>query len=123
MQKGFNKMAKISKANLYAILWLDSQNKTTNEIAKELSISEPQILKALEKHKKTTEATTTTNNVNTAKAPVSRSQSLMIRETAGKKINSVAIMTGEASMANDALKNQAQPKTKNTDKYIFRPKN
>lgn len=111
-------MAKLSKANLYAIQWLNSQSKTAPEIAKELALTEKQVNSVLEKNSIASEK----NNIKIAKS-TSRSQNLMIRETAGKKNNSVAIMTGEASMLNDELKhktkNTDQPKT---DKYIFRPK-
>lgn len=109
-------MARPSKAQQYAILWLNSQNMTTQQIAEELSISEKQVQSAVEKHTPPAEPA-----IQTAKQPVgTRSQNLMIRQTSGKKTNTVAIMTGEASMLNDSLKDKSQQQ-RNTDKYIFRP--
>jgi len=115
-------MTKLSKANTYAIQWLNSQNKQPIEIADELKLKIDQVNLVLEKSILNMEKN---NNIQTTKSPASRSHDLMITKTSGKKTNSVAIMTGEASMANDALKNQI-PKNnqlRNTDRYIFRPKN
>jgi tyrosyl-tRNA synthetase len=113
-------MAKINKTLGYAISWLNSQNKSPIEIADELKITEKQVLAALEK----VSTSTSENNLKTAKSPASRSQNLMIRETAGKKNNHVAIMTGEASALNDSLKDNMPiiPRTRN-ENFIFKPKN
>lgn len=111
-------MAKINKIQKYAILWLNSQNYTVADISKELTLTEKQIRSVVQ----STEQTDST--IPTAKSPVSssRSQNLMIRETAGKRTKSVAIMTQEASMINDDYKNKiSDNQKKNTDKYIYRP--
>lgn len=114
-------MAKLSKTNTYAIQWLNSQGKNVEEIATELSLTEKQVSSVVEK---TTKSGAELSNIKTAKSPSAsgRSMNLMIRETAGKKTNSVSIMTGEASMINDQFKNQSTNQQRKTDKYIFRPK-
>jgi hypothetical protein len=114
-------MARLGKAQIYAIQWLNSQEKSPIEIADELTITVKQVNSILEKSGGKNDNAT----IKTAKSPASRSQNLMIRETSAKKTNSVAIMTGEASMVNDSLKGQAPKPNQlpNTDKYIFRPKN
>jgi len=113
-------MARINKTLGYAISWLNSQNKSPIEIADELKITEKQVLTVLEK----VSTSTSDNNLKTAKSPASKSKSLMITETAGKKSNNVAIMTGAASMLNDSLKDNMPniPRTRN-DSFIFKPKN
>lgn len=112
-------MARLNKTHRYAIQWLNSQSKSSIEIAQELSLPEKQVVSVIEKYAKTASE----NNIKTAKSSSSRSQNLMIRETAGKKTNSVAIMTGEASMLNDELKNKiTNPSNPKTDNCIFRPK-
>lgn len=118
MQKERFKMARLSKTQIYAIRWLDSQQKSASEIAEELNLKEDQISKTIEKYSISKKET---NSIKDAKSPVSRSQNLMIRETSAKKTNNVAIMTKEASELNDHLKNQptAHPVT---EKAIFRPR-
>lgn len=102
----------------YSILWLNSQNTSIDHIAKELSLTEKQIRSVIE----TTDQKTSTVPIAKSSASSSRSHNLMIRETAGKKTKSVAIMTGEASMINDEYKKQLSgDQQKNTDKYIYRP--
>jgi hypothetical protein len=113
-------MSRINKTLSYAISWLNSQNKSPIEIADELKITEKQVLAALEK----VSTSTTENNLKTAKSSASRSKDLMITETAGKKTNNVAIMTGAASSLHDSLKDSMPniPRTRN-DNFIFKPKN
>lgn len=111
-------MARLSKTQIYAIRWLNSQDKNITDIAEELKIKEDQITKIIEKY---SSSKTEGNNIKNAKSPVSRSQSLMIRETAAKKTNNVAIMTKEASELNDHLKNQSTMHPV-TEKAIFRPR-
>lgn len=115
IQKERYSMPKLSKSNKYAIQWLNSQNLSIEEISEELKININQVSKELN-----------TANVNKPEAnsgaAISRSKQLMINQTASKKSNSVAIMTGEASMLNDSMKNTAHNSVqKNTDHYIFRP--
>lgn len=108
-------MPKLSKSNKYAIQWLNSQNLSIEEISEELKITINQVSKELNtSNAQQSEPDSITNN--------SRSKQLMINQTAGKKSNSVAIMTGEASMLNDSMKNTGHSSLqKNTDHYIFRP--
>lgn len=111
-------MARLSKIQIYAIRWLNSQGKNNEQIADELDISNTQVKKTLEQN---TSSKTDNETIKTAKEPASRSQKLMIRETANKKTKNVAIMTKEASEFNDHLKQQAA-KHPLTEKAIFRPR-
>ena len=110
-------MARTTKVQQYAILWLHSNNKDANAIAKELSMDLKQVEKVLEKSNNIPKST-----VQTASEPVKRptSKDLMIRHTSAKKNNSVAIMTKEASEVNDQAKKQNLTHP-NTQKNIFRP--
>lgn len=111
-------MARISKSNIYAIQWLNSQNLNDQEIAHELGLTEKQVSNTLKK------VSQTPSEPETQATTMSRSRQLMINQTAGKKTNSVAIMTKEASMVNDSMKDKMHNTTKpNTDHYIFRPNN
>lgn len=112
-------MPRLNKTQTYAIQWLNSQNKLPVEIADELKLSEKQVLGVLEK---ASTSTTEDSNIKTTKSPAStRSQNLMIRHTAGKKTNNVAIMTGEASALHDEMKKKTGFNP-NTEKAIFRPR-
>lgn len=108
-------MSKINKATIYAIKWLFSQGKTPKQISDELKISVKQVSSHIEEN---------TNEIseNSNQAPINPKK-LMITHTSGKKINNVAIMTGEASMLSDHFKkNQKEIENKNI-KGIYRPKN
>jgi hypothetical protein len=114
-------MARISKLHQYSIYWLNSQGNTVDSIADELSLETKQVSRVLEK----ANVINSDNSIKTTSGPVAEvsrltSKDLMIRHTAAKKNNSVAIMTKEASEMNDNSKktNSAHP---NTDKNIFRP--
>lgn len=111
-------MARLNKTQIYAIRWLNSQGKDVRQISDELDITNSQVQKTLEKN-----SISKTNNdaIKTAKEPASKSQNLMIRETASKKTKNVSIMTKEASQLNDQMKNQAA-KHPLTEKAIFRPR-
>jgi hypothetical protein len=111
-------MARLNKTQIYAIRWLHSQGKNNEQIADELDISNTQVNKTLEQN---TSSKTDKESIKTAKEPASRSQKLMIRETATKKTNNVSIMTKEASELNDQLKQQTA-KHPLTEKAIFRPR-
>lgn len=110
-------MSRLNKTQIYAIRWLNSQNKTAKQIADELELVESQVQKTLEKNT----ATSQDNNIKTAKSPSSKSHSLMITETASKKTKNVSIMTKEASELNDNIK-QNMCHHPVTEKAIFRPK-
>lgn len=110
-------MSRLTKEQTYAIRWLNSQGIEPIEIATELSITEKQVQKILEK------TTNSSDNpkIKTAKSPVSKSQDMMIRHTSSKNTNNVSIMTKEASQYNDTVKSSV-PVEKKSD-HIFRPRN
>lgn len=112
-------MARATKTQQYAVLWLNSTNVDIQSIAKELGMEIKQVQRILEKSQNTNQSN---NSINTASQPVTRptSKDLMIRHTSGKRNNSVAIMTKEASEINDQAKKQNQTHP-NTHKNIFRP--
>lgn len=106
-------MAKLSKVNTYAILWLDHAGYTTDQIIEEIGVTEKQVASVLDV-KRTTPTTTPKHNP----------KNLMITHTSGKKLNNVAIMTKDASaMADDARKNAPTSVGRNQEKNIFRPNN
>lgn len=111
-------MARLNKTQIYAIRWLDSQGKNIDQISDELDIPSTTVKKTVEKN---SSAKSDDKSIKTAKEPVSKSQNLMIRETASKKTKNVSIMTKEASELNDQIKNQAA-KHPLTEKAIFRPR-
>jgi len=110
-------MSKLNKTQIYAIRWLASQATSPEIIASELEINIEQVNKTMEKY-----GSSTTNEDNVQVKKSSTKISNMITETSGKKTNSVAIMTKEASERHDAMRNKTQTKH-NNEKTIFRPKN
>ena len=102
-------MAKISKVKEYAIRWLFSQQHDVASIVKEVGVAEASVQSMVDQiimenpPKKIT------------------SPDLMIRHTSSKGLNSVSIMTREASEINDANR---KPGTQGRDlnKSIFKPK-
>lgn len=115
-------MARISKSNTYAILWLNSQGETVTNISKELNLNESQISDILKKHNNQTNEKK--EGVQTTSEPVSnkyKSKDLMITDTVSKT-RKVAIMTKEASEINDTFKkNNVPPVSSKMEKNIFRP--
>jgi hypothetical protein len=91
-------MAKLSKVNKYAILWLKSQGLSDEIIKKELGVTIKQI-ESIEAPQQNTQ--TESNDRKTSK-------DFMIHETANR-VNSVAIMTKEASSMNDDFKKTNKP--------------
>lgn len=109
---------KINKTTGYAIQWLSSCNKTPEDIALELKLSVDQVIEYIEKHHQQNN----TNTIETKSSQVkSKSKDLMIRHTRDKKINSVSIMTQEASMTNDELKKNITPTSNRNADCIFKP--
>jgi hypothetical protein len=100
---------KITKTQEYAIMWLKHLKHNNESIAKELKISKDNIDKLT--LDKTEESEITISN-----------KSNMITHTAGKKINSVAIMTQTASEKSDQTLKNMQSLDRPTQKGIFRPK-
>ena len=106
-------MSKLNKIQKYAIQWLHSTGLDTDAIAKELNVSAEQVVSLIPKTQAVTNPTT---------APIPSAKDLMITHTSSKKINSVAIMTKEASQIGDESK-KAVPQINIEDrKGIFRPK-
>jgi len=106
-------MAKLTKVNTYAILWLHQSGHTTDQIVEELDVTEKQVSSVLADHAKVAATTSKTNPKN-----------LMITHTSGKKLNNVAIMTKDASSIGDETRKQASvSQGRNQEKNIFRPNN
>jgi hypothetical protein len=113
-------MSRLNKTQSYAILWMNSQGISVDQISKELTLTEKQINSVLEKNGQTPDASIKTKTSSVAPKE-SKTKSLMITESLSKKAK-VAIMTKEASSLNDELKKQApNVSTTKRDKGIFRP--
>lgn len=93
-------MAKLSKANKYAILWLKSQGKSIEEIQKELNVTMKQV--------ESTQQPVAIPGAKQQATAHKTSKDFMIHETANR-VNSVAIMTKEASSMNDDFKKANKP--------------
>jgi hypothetical protein len=106
-------MASLAKKDKYAILWLNSQGKSTEEISKDLGFSIKQVAAIVTKN---------SSEIKTTSGPVKKypSKELMITESASKK-NRVAIMTKESSAINDEQRKKNQAKSPKLEKGIFRP--
>ena len=105
-------MARVSKAQTYAVRWLDHENKNTEDIASELNLSVKQVTNILEKYGKSE------GSVETKQEPVSGVRSMMNSKTNSNK--GVTVMTQEASMA---IQESTQKKPPSTDRssYIYSP--
>lgn len=113
-------MARLSKTQNYAILWLNSQGVELVKIADELGLTEKQVLSVIEKGIDT--KISENAKIKTVKSSAnSRSKNLMITQTAGKKTKNVAIMTQEASQLNDELKKNQSGSNRYKDNVIYRP--
>lgn len=106
-------MARLSKSNKYAILWLNSQGNSAENICKELGVTTKQIDKILSEQPQIQQP-------QPENKPVSKTSSkdFMIRHSQNNN-NSVSIMTQQASMINDeARKNY--PKKPGNSSYIHK---
>ena len=113
-------MSKLNKTQSYAILWMNNQGISIDQISKELNLTEKQINSVLEKNAQTPDASIKTKTSSVA-SKESKTKSLMITESLSKKAK-VSIMTKEASSLNDELKKQVPSEsTTKRDKGIFRP--
>jgi ribosomal protein L24 len=112
-------MKKTDNTLKYAALYLDSQGKDIEDISEELGIT-IQKTKSLLKTQ-TTKKKNQKDSVKTVTSPVN-SKNLMITQTEGKKIKSVAIMTKAASEVNDEFRKGLPETVSRTGKdAIFRP--
>jgi orotate phosphoribosyltransferase-like protein len=107
-------MPKLSKAAKYAVHWLNSTGLSNEDIATELSITVKQVDSVLDK---VADAKESQDKITESKA-----KNLMITHTSGKKVNTVAIMTKEASEMGDAARINTPKKSTREVKGIFRPK-
>lgn len=106
-------MARISKETEYAIKYLTEHKKLTpQEVAKELGIKINTVNKLINK----------TDDQKISPAKTDKTKNLMIRQTSAKKTNTVSIMTEAAAQLNDEFIKTMNNSTKNTSKYIFKPK-
>lgn len=106
-------MPKLNKIQKYAIQWLHSTGLDSDAIAKELNITTEQVISLIPKAEITSSP---------AIAAIPSAKDLMITHTSGKKINSVAIMTKEASQIGDESKKNVPQINVEDKKGIFRPK-
>ena len=85
-------MGRITKAQSYAIRWLDSESMSPENIASELNLTVKQVGSILEKN------AASKGDVKTKTEKVSAAKKLMVNEIRSGK-SGVTIMTGEASQA------------------------
>ena len=120
-------MSRLTKTQIYAIRWLESQKSTVPQIAKELKLKDSQIASTIARHKKEIEVEKEkpSSAIKTKTSSTSHSKNLMITNTSSKQMKNVAIMTAEASQYNDATRQsrQAQTPKPNQKQHIFRPRN
>lgn len=98
---------KLNRSQQYAIQWMVSQGSEVTQIVKELKIAKDLVNKFIEKNCKPNKA----NSIQTKSGPI-KAKDLMIRQTASKGNNTVAVMTKEASQTADAFK-KSLPNTTN----------
>ena len=116
-----NIMSRLNKTQVYAIRWLNYEDKSPESISAELDITIKQVLSTLEKYA-TSVDDKKESKLNTKKEPVSTSKNLMINQTSSKQTKNVMIMTKEASAMNDELKKKYVSKpSRNSQDAIFRP--
>ena len=105
-------MARVSKAQTYAVRWLNYEQKNAQDIAAELKLSIKQVEAILEKYG------TSNGEVKTKQAPVSAVKKMLSSETSRKQ--GVTVMTGEASLAiQDSNTKTPQPTDRSS--YIHNP--
>lgn len=100
-------MPRLNKTQEYAILWLNKQGHSTEEISKETGATSKQIESILAK-----------NPIQTPEQPIvnKTSKDFMINQTAAKNNRGVSVMTEAASQMNDAArKNYPSNNHKNSD--------
>tara|TARA_B100002019_G_scaffold29462_1_gene23393 strand:+ start:4187 stop:4510 length:324 start_codon:yes stop_codon:yes gene_type:complete len=105
-------MGRITKAQSYAIRWLDSENMSPENIASELNLTVKQVGSILEKN------AASNGDVKTKTEKVSAAKKLMVNETGSGK-SGVTIMTGEASQAIEQSK--PSQSIRNPESYIYKP--
>lgn len=107
-----NKPIRLNKTQKYAINWLNSIGKSNADIAKEIKVKQEVVDKYIAKNtevlSETSDSVYSKKNKKECVArfgksekPNSKTLNMMVTETAGKKQNSVCIMTKEASSLSD----------------------
>lgn len=109
-------MARITKAQKYAILWLHSNSMATEGICKELNLDEKQVNNIIKSN------STSTNSEDSAPTQQKKhtSKDLMITKSQSGN-RSVAIMTKAASEMNDENKKNNSINNQTTPPHIYRP--
>jgi hypothetical protein len=113
-------MSRLSKQEIYSILWLNNQKKDVNEISKELKISTEKVEKIIEKNN-STNAGYEPKVASEKTSKNATNKSLMINTTSGKNIKNVSIMTQAASTVFDEQKKKYSKKDNLNKNNIFRP--
>jgi hypothetical protein len=119
LKERFIKMAKITKIQQYAVLWLSSQSLENQAIATETNLSVKQVDNIVNKFT----VDNSKSQINTTSGPAkatSKTKQLMITESVGGRQN-VAIMTKEASQVADEERKKFEPLAKKDTSHIFRP--
>jgi transposase len=119
LKERFIKMAKITKIQQYAVLWLSSQSLDNQAIATETNISVKQVDNIINKFTVDNSKSQINTTSGPAKSP-SKTKQLMITESVGGRQN-VAIMTKEASQVADEERKKFEPLAKKDTSHIFRP--
>ena len=108
-------MAKITKLHKYSAHWLNHMGYTNEQISDEIQLSIKQISNILSLDEKTEDESPTSDITTTPKH-------MLITHTSGKKLNTVAIMTKEASsLGDESIKTNAPSSGRDHSKNIFRP--
>ena len=119
LKERFIKMAKITKIQQYAVLWLSSQSLDNQAVATETNLSVKQVDNIINKFT----VDNSKSQINTTSGPAkatSKTKQLMITESVGGRQN-VAIMTKEASQVADEERKKFEPLAKKDTSHIFRP--
>lgn len=106
-------MARLNKAQIYAIRWLNQESYSNEKIATELGLNIDQVTKTLEKY---------SNASTESSVPIKTQPVNIINKTAGKGIGGVAIMTKEASEISDEAYKKHKGTNPAINNSIFRPK-
>jgi orotate phosphoribosyltransferase-like protein len=112
-------MPKVSKAQKYAIQFLQNKGLSVDAIAADLNLSIKQIDGVLAEEQTDTNISTESSSNKSKTLP----DNFIINKTAAKGNPSVAILTQQASMLFDDIKKSNKHTNKyNDQKFIFKPK-
>lgn len=115
-------MARITKSEKYAVLWLNEHGWTTDSIVKELKLTLSQVNSVIKTHNQNTK--TSNNTIQTSSTPVSTQtnpKNFMITESHGG-LHKVSVMTKAASeIGDEARKKNMQHTNLKSLPHIYRP--